>query len=389
YLASGVSSGRLRAVHVDDQVNKQDVVMICVGTPSDKNGTVDMTYVQSAIDWFFENTDNLIGDYGVLVLKSTCPPGTTHKLIHEQIEARGLSGRVSSAFNPEFLREGSAIWDTENPDRVVLGTYDEKTGMFLKEMYTECLNNSPTYVNMKPTSAEFCKYVSNCFLATKISFANEIANLVEKIPEADIDEVFEGVGLDARISPKFFGAGVGFGGSCFPKDTIGLVRYAEEELGVGMQILRATLDVNAGRPQHIIDLLMDCIDTVNNRKIAVLGLAFKPGTDDTRESPSFKVIDLLNKIGADVWVHDPLSSKMDLMESQSKITIADSVEDCVKDSYACILITEWGDYTNLGVETLTRLMKQKIFIDGRRVFARSSIPDDVIYKTIGTQTMCE
>lgn len=387
-LKRAIDSGNLKAVHASHDMEAQDVVMICVGTPSNPDGTVNLEQISEAINWFISNSSRLVADKCFLIIKSTVPPGTNDKYATSRIQKEGLSGKVLTASMPEFLREGSAIRDTENPDRIVIGAKDEETVKKLIEMHSGCLTSSPQFVQMTPASAEFCKYVSNCFLATKISFSNEIANLVETVPDADIDQIMEGVGMDKRISPMFFGAGAGFGGSCFPKDTIGLVRFAEVTQKVSMPILSATLQVNEARPARLTEMLQECIGQVSGKKVAVLGLAFKPGTDDTRESPSFKVIQQLHLLGADVYAHDPLSQKMNLQEMAGKAHIVSSVEECLRNADACLLLTAWPEYVAEGLESLTGKMRQKVFIDGRRAFVRHPKPTDLKYRAIGTKSDC-
>ena len=384
-LTKGVSEGRLRAITPDEALGCHDIVLICVGTPSSSDGSVDLSYVESAANMVFEQANGILSKYSVIGIKSTVPPGTTRRLVLERLERDGLVHRIGAAFNPEFLREGSAIRDAQKPDRIVIGANDAKASGRVKRMYEECLTrNTTTFVETSLESAELCKYVSNSFLALKISFANEIANIIERIPGADIDDVMEGVGLDRRISPSFFGSGVGYGGSCFPKDVVGLIDYAQKEHNLETHLLTATHLINSQRPTHLVRMLLSILPDIQGRKISVLGLAFKPGTDDIRESPSLKVIEELRNLGAEVWVHDPLMSKMTLSrEFKDSVNIVEDIQACLKESMACFLVTEWDEYIEQGLDNLTRLMKKKIFIDGRRAFAKDSIPSDVVYISVG------
>jgi UDPglucose 6-dehydrogenase len=293
--------------------------------------------------------------------------------------------RFGVVFNPEFLREGSALADAQKPARIVIGADTEKAATQLRTMYEECIGPQfQAYVSMSLESAELCKYVSNAFLATKISFANEIANIIERMPDADIDDVMEGVGLDPRISPSFFGSGVGYGGSCFPKDVVGLIDYAQKKHSLETHLLTATHIINSQRPMHLVRMLSSILPDIQGLKISVLGLAFKPGTDDIRESPSLKVIEELQSLGAEVCVHDPLTSKMNLsQEFKDSVNVVEDTQACLKDSMACFLVTEWAEYLEQGLDNLTRFMKKKIFIDGRRAFVKDSIPSDVVYISVG------
>ena len=384
-VANCVRAGQLCAITDSEPVGSQDVVLICVGTPSADNGSVDLTYVEKAVDYILDRTNDLCESYCVVGIKSTVPPGTTRRLLMERVGAVNSPERFGVVFNPEFLREGSALADALNPDRIVIGANTERAVTRLRTMYEECLDPQfQAYVSMSLESAELCKYVSNAFLATKISFANEIANIIEKIQEADIDDVMESVGLDRRISPSFFGSGVGYGGSCFPKDVVGLIDYARKTHSLETHLLTATQLINSQRPAHLVKMLTSIVPDIQGRKISVLGLAFKPGTDDIRESPSLKVIDELRSLGAEVWVHDPLVCKMPLsQEFKDAVNVVEDIQACLKDSMACFLVTEWGEYLELGLDNLTRLMKKKIFIDGRRAFVKDSIPFDVVYISVG------
>jgi len=381
-LQSAISDGCLRACNTASEAGTIDIILVCVGTPSNEDGSVNLSFVEDAVNNLIEHLSDLLDSYTVIALKSTVPPGTTRQLLLDRISETPYSKHVGIAFNPEFLREGTAIQDALNPDRIVIGTEDDRAFQALHNMYTEIVDNHPVYVKTGIESAELCKYAANSFLATKISFANEWANLCEKIPGADIDEVMNAVSLDRRISASFFGAGVGYGGSCFPKDIQGAIRFAES-LNVDFPILAATQKTNASRPHHILSLLNLEVPDLQDKKIAVLGLAFKPGTDDTRDSPALRVIELLRQKSARICIHDPLASRIKL-ERSSDVTLTDSVETCTKNADACILLTDWGIYKELGLKQLTEPMNNKVFIDGRRVFADEKLPEGIIYRTVGS-----
>ncbi|MFW9839245.1 MAG: UDP-glucose dehydrogenase family protein [Candidatus Thorarchaeota archaeon] len=387
-LLESVKEGLIRPVLPSDTIGYQDVIVICVGTPESPDGQVDLQYIESAINTILSRIDELCYEYCVVVLKSTVPPGTTRSFLINQVKENQLDDRVGIVFNPEFLREGSALADASNPDRVVIGAIDDQSFNQVRTMYEQVLlNKSTPYLSMSPESAELCKYASNSFLAMKISFSNEIANVAESVPYADIDDVMRGVGADHRITAKFFGSGAGFGGSCFPKDIQGLVRFAEER-SIQMPLLRATQQVNSQRPKKLVDMLVKKTGNLHGKKITLLGLAFKPGTNDIRESPTLRLLDLLLELGAKVWIHDPLVTSMDVSKHlRENATISAELEECMRESHGCILVTDWPIYLEIGLENLTRFMSKRVLIDGRRVFATQTTPNDVFYQTVGIQAL--
>ena len=384
-LSKAILETRLKAYLPGSTLESCDVIIICVGTPAATDGSTNFSYIEQAIDMIFDNIEELCEDYCVLCMKSTVPPGTTRKLILNRVKNEGLSKRIGVLFSPEFLSEGTAVYNAMNPDRIIIGGTDNKASSILREMYEACLGKDNTiYAEMSLESAEICKYVSNCFLATKISFANEIANYVERISSADYDDVMYGVGLDQRISPSFFGSGAGYGGSCLPKDISSLIHVAKNELNEEPRILQAIQTVNSERPSRLVSMLLECSPDVEPRKISILGLAYKPNTADYRDSPSLKLIDIFHELKTEVWIHDPLMNCMHINDDiLEKAKITDSLEDCLKNSDGCILVTNWDIYKKIGLEQLTRLMRNKIFIDGRRVFSKSNLPSDVIYRSVG------
>jgi len=382
-LETAVKTGKLVAITNQERTEKQDVIVICTGTPSRPDGSVDLSQVESAAEFIFSNRDNLFSDYTVVAIKSTIPPGTTTKYILSRIIKEGLSESVAAVFNPEFLREGTAVMDALNPDRIIVGSSTDRGSEIFREMYDACLGDkADNFISMTLESAELCKYASNSFLATKISFSNEIANLAERIPGVELEQVMTGVGADHRISPSMFGAGAGFGGSCLPKDVRGLASYAKS-LGVEMPVLDAIQHVNRNRATHIMEMLGEEVGSIKGKKIAILGIAFKPDTDDIRESPGLRVIETLIQEGVDVWAHDPLLDKIKIPEGYERCKFTKDLDDCLTNSDACILMTEWKDYVDLGPVKLTTNMSNKVIIDGRRAFADQTIPEDISYRTIG------
>lgn len=353
--------GKYRATkNYHEAILNSDVTFIAVGTPSREDGSIDLTYIKQA--------SREIGKalrkkktYHVIVVKSTVLPGTTENIIKPIIEEESDKETLKDfglAMNPEFLREGVALRDFLNPDRIVIGVLDEQTRKVLDELYAP-INAPKLFTDIK--TAEMIKYASNAFLATKISFANEIGNICKKLG-IDSWKVFEGVGLDHRISPYFFRTGIGWGGSCFPKDIKALIKKAEE-VGEEAIILKAVVEVNDKQPLKLIELLKRHIHRLEGKKIGILGLAFKPETDDVRETRAYIVIKKLLKEGASVIAYDPKAMenfKHFYMDVGNKIEYATSGEEVLKKSDAVLIITEWKEFENLDYSG-------KIVIDGRRI----------------------
>lgn len=353
--------GKYRATrNYYEAILNSDVTFIAVGTPSREDGSIDLTYIEQA--------SREIGkalrekkDYHVVVVKSTVLPGTTEDVVRPILEKE--SGKrafedFGLAMNPEFLREGVALDDFLNPDRIVIGIQDEKTKKVLEELY-EPIKAPKLFTDIK--TAEMIKYASNAFLATKISFANEIGNICKKLG-IDSRKVFEGVGLDHRISPYFFRTGIGWGGSCFPKDVRALISKAKE-IGEEPLILEAVVEVNERQPLKLIELLKKHVSELKGKTVGVLGLAFKPNTDDVRETRAYVVIKKLLEEGANVIVYDPKAMenfKEYYPDIGEKITYADSAEGVLKATDIILIVTEWKEFENLDYS-------DKVVIDGRRV----------------------
>jgi len=336
------------------EILKTELTFMCISTPSNADGSINLDFVKSASQSIGEVLKEK-DDFHTVVVKSTVIPGTTEEVIKPLIENasnRKASKDFGIAMNPEFLREGSAVEDFFNPDRIVIGVEDEKSKEILLELYSKfkCEN---MITDIK--SAEMIKYASNSFLATKISFANEIGNICKRLG-IDAYEVFKGVGLDHRINPSFFRAGIGFGGSCFPKDVKALVAKAEE-LDEHPEILKAVLKVNEKQPLKLIELLKKHIPDLKDKKIGILGLAFKPDTDDIRETRAEPIIKTLLDEGADVIAYDPKA-----MSTFSKIfpQIKYATPEKVLESDAILIVTEWNEFETLDYSG-------KIVIDGRRI----------------------
>lgn len=339
-----------------EAILNSDITFICVGTPSKEDGSIDLTYVKKAAEEIGKALREKEG-YHVVVVKSTVLPGTTEELVNPIIEE--YSGKKAFedfgiAMNPEFLREGVALRDFLNPDRIVIGVQDDKTRKILETLYAP-INAPRLMVDIK--TAEMIKYASNAFLATKISFANEIGNICKKLG-IDSWKVFEGVGLDHRISPHFFRSGIGFGGSCFPKDVRALIKKAEE-VGEEPLILKAVMEVNERQPLKLLELLKKHVPDLKGKSIGVLGLAFKPNTDDIREARAIPIIQKLLEGDAKVIAYDSKAME-NFKPIFPQIEYANSAQEVLGKTDTILIITEWPEFEELDYSG-------KIVIDGRRI----------------------
>jgi len=344
-----------------------EAVFIAVGTPSRRgDGHADLQYVFAAV----EELAGYITDYTVVVTKSTVPVGTGAE-IKKRMSALLDTAMFDVASNPEFLREGAAIEDFMRPDRVVVGVDSDKAQAVMTELYRPLFLSETPVVFTNRETAEIIKYAANAFLATKISFINEMADLCEKVG-ADVQQVSKGIGLDKRIGNKFLHAGPGFGGSCFPKDTRALVHSADT-YGVPMQIVRSVVDVNEQRKIAMADkVIKACGNDVKGKRIAVLGLTFKPNTDDMRESPSLDIIPALQKAGADIHAHDPKGME-EAAEMLSGITFHEDLYVAMQDADALVIITEWNQFRALDLKRVHGMMKEPVLVDLRNVYAQADM----------------
>ena len=376
-----------------------DVILIAVGTPAMANGAADTQYVEAAAREVASGL--LAGRSYVLVVKSTVPIGTNLRVayvVSRVLEERGVEANVTFASNPEFLREGKALFDTLYPDRIVVGSAQSESLETLRRLYQPLLTQSfspptylprperyplPTIVETDATSAEMIKYASNAFLALKISYINEVAGLCEKVG-ADVTEVSRGMGLDHRIGRHFLNAGLGWGGSCFPKDTNALIALGLE-YGYTMPIVAATREVNQRQRELIVEKLQSGLKVVRGRTITILGMAFKPGTDDLREAPALEIINTLLERGAHVRAHDPIA----LPEAKRLIKHADV--DFIHDPYeacdgadAVILATEWPELRALDLGRIKEKMRGDLFVDGRNAINRAeALEAGLVYEGVG------
>jgi UDPglucose 6-dehydrogenase len=361
-----VEAGRLAfATELGEPVAGADLVFIAVGTPTRRgDGYADLKYVYAAA----EEVAAYLQKYTVIVDKSTVPVGTARE-VERVIRKANPAADFDVASNPEFLREGSAISDFMRPDRVVLGVESARAEAMLRELYRPLnLIEAPIQVT-DLESAEIIKYASNAFLATKISFINEISQLCEKTG-ADVHAVAKGMGLDGRIGKKFLHAGPGYGGSCFPKDTVALIRMAQEH-GVSSRIVEAVVEVNASQKARMVAKVREALGgSVADKHIAVLGLTFKPETDDMRDAPSLAILPALADRGAVITAHDPAGMEEARKVLPDSINYAESIDAAVEGADAVILMTEWNQYRGLDLAKLKSQMRGNVFVDLRNVYER-------------------
>jgi len=343
-----------------------DVIFIAVQTPMSGNGEADLQYVMKV----GEEIGQLMDSYKVIVTKSTVPVGTARKLDKAIKAAQSTPVDFDLASNPEFLREGSSIEDFMRPDRVVIGVESEKSEELMREVYRPLFLLDTPIVKTSIETAELIKYASNAFLAVKISYINEMARLAEAVG-ADISDVAKSMGLDKRIGPKFLHAGLGFGGSCLPKDTNAIVHIAEEA-GAEMTIVQAAIGVNATLPGRTIQKAEAMLGNLEGKTAALLGLAFKPNTDDTRSAPSVEIIRLLQEKGCKVRGHDPAAME-NFKYFYPDLDYCQSPYEACEGADICILVTEWNQYRMLDFNWMSEAMSGNVFLDCRNVYSRQQL----------------
>ena len=369
-------------------VLETDISMITQGTPMREDKSIDLGYIESTAREIGEALKQK-DKYHLIVVRSTVVPGTTRNLVGKIITE--VSGMVPGkdfglCMQPEFLAEGRSIEDTLRPDRIIIGEIDERSGAMLQEFYEyfygDHLQNCPM-LRMNLESAELVKYGNNCLLSTKISYANEFANFAELVPNVDVAQVMKGVGLDYRLNSRFLNAGVGFGGSCFHKDVNAIKAWSKSK-GYTSRLLEAVLGINDDQAIHIVDMAEQLAGKLAGKKVALLGLAFKPGTDDMREAASIRVVNELRKRGiTDIIGYDPKANKTAEVEMGDKIKYAESIEEVLKNSECAILITEWDEFKNLTPEDFKKSMKTPNLVDGRRLFDYDEFNRALPFRAIG------
>lgn len=383
----------------DDFDGSADIVIIAVGTPNKGNGDVDLSYVETVAKSIGKRISQESDP--IIINKSTVPIGAARRvknIVEEELKKRGIDNKIDVASNPEFLREGEALFDTFYPDRIVIGVESEKAKNRLLSLYQPILQQTftppkvikgiegrplPNIITTSPTSAELIKYAANSFLAMKISFINEFAGLAELVG-ADIIEVSKGIGLDKRIGTRFLNAGLGWGGSCFGKDTAAIL-YTANQYSYDMPLVEATIKTNYKQREYVIRKLLTELKVLRGTTIGLLGLAFKPNTDDLRDAPAIDIIRGLLEFGANVKVYDPIAMK-NFNESKLNLNVeyAASPETLFDNCDSVVLITEWEEFLHLPYAKLADRMRKKVIIDGRNGLDRDLLEKSgITYHGIG------
>ena len=358
-----------------------EVVFSAVGTPPDEDGSADLKYVLAVARQFGQH----INKYTILVTKSTVPVGTARKVkaaIQEELDRRGVDIPFDVASNPEFLKEGAAIKDFMSPDRVVVGTESERAREVMTRLYKPFLINNFRVIFMDIPSAEMTKYAANAMLATRISFMNDIANLCERVG-ANVDSVRKGIGTDQRIGSKFLYAGCGYGGSCFPKDVKALVHTGLEN-GYHMEVIEAVERVNERQKSIVYDKIVQAVGSVKGKTVAVLGLAFKPETDDMREAPALVVIQRLLSDGATVRVSDPVAMDECRRRIGDSVVYCKNMYDAADGADVLALLTEWRQFRMPSWNVIQKVMTGNVVVDGRNIYDRQELEElGFVYTRIG------
>lgn len=382
-VKKNAKAGRLKfTTDLTSILDDVDVVFSAVGTPPDEDGSADLKYVLAVARTIGQH----INKYTVVVTKSTVPVGTAAKVktaIQEEIDRRGVNVEFDVASNPEFLKEGAAIKDFMSPDRVVVGVETERARKIMSRLYKPFMLVNDRMIFTDIPSAEMIKYAANAMLATRISFMNDIANLCELVG-ADVNMVRKGIGSDNRIGKKFLYPGCGYGGSCFPKDVKALIKTAEKA-GYPMQVLKAVEEVNERQKEVLFNKLMKHFDgNIAGKTITIWGLAFKPETDDMREAPSLILIDKIIEAGATVKVYDPIAINECKRRIGNKVTYGKDMYDAALDADALLLVTEWREFRFPNFAILSKVMLQRVIIDGRNIYDRNELAQhDFTYYKIG------
>jgi len=386
-LRETIQNGHLHCLTNQTQkaVLETDITYVAVGTPSRPDGSIDLQCIET-VSHDIGKALSKKSQYNVVVVKSTVVPGTTQNTVKPilEIESKKKCGTdFGLCMNPEFLRQGSAFHDTFNADRVVIGGNDKKSVDTLENLYKDFYGvNVPPIIRTTLSTAELIKYASNSLLATKISFINTIASMCEKIPGADVKAVAAAMGLDKRIGPLFLDAGLGYGGSCFPKDVKALIACSKA-FGYNPELLESVENVNQIQPLKAVQFCKEQLGNLKDKNIAILGLAFKPDTDDMREARVIPIINQLTKEGAQVTAYDPVAMPTAKKIFNNQIKYATSAINCLNDADCCIIATEWSEFKKLKPKDFKENMKQPIIIDGRRIFDPEEFKQNTHFAAIG------
>jgi UDPglucose 6-dehydrogenase len=379
-----IKVGRLNfTMDLKEAARKSEIIFLCLPTPQDGDGSADLQYILSVADELGKlfKAEPYIG-YKILVDKSTVPVGTSDK-VRAAVKKHVPDFEFDVASNPEFLREGMAVDDFMKPERVIIGTSNEKTKKLLGNLYEPFIRSGNPIYFMDERSAEVTKYAANSFLAAKISYMNEIANLCELVG-AEVDKVRVGIGSDSRIGKRFLFSGIGYGGSCFPKDVIALINTANEN-NYDFKILKSVIEVNSNQTALFIAKIVNHFNgDIKNKHFAVWGLAFKPNTDDTREAPSIKIINGLLNNGAIISAYDPEAKETTKAILGDKIEYASSSYSALDNADALIIVTEWNEFRTPDFNKIRSLLKEPVIFDGRNLYDPEKMKgNNFIYYSIG------
>jgi UDPglucose 6-dehydrogenase len=369
-----------------EAIQSSEITFLTVGTPSQADGSIDLGYLRFACK---ELGLELKGKtaYHHVVVKSTAIPGTTQSVVRQELESssRKTCGKdFGLASNPEFLREGSAVKDTMRPDAIVIGAVDKRTERALLSLYKGFYKKMPPVVSTTPANAELIKYAVNTFRATQLSFLNTFANLCSGIEGASVDEVAQGFNAITKADPRYLKAGLGYGGSCLPKDLRALVAYSRQA-GVNPALLEATLSVNETQPMVAIKMAKELVGTLDGKQFAVLGLAFKPNTDDVRESVAIRLVEGLLGEGARVAVYDPKAMGNAKRVLEDRVVYAKGALECIKGADCCVVATGWPEFAKVAPAEFKRLMRDPVVVDGRRILDEGALrAKGVRFATLGS-----
>lgn len=376
-----IAAGRISfTTNLEEAVESAEIIFLALPTPPGEDGSADLSYILAVA----EQLGEMITDFKVIVDKSTVPVGTARKVEAKISEKAKVEFAVVS--NPEFLREGFAVDDFMNPDRVVIGTSDPRAVKSMQELYKPFVSNDKPLIVMDEESAELTKYAANSFLATKITFMNEIANFCELVG-ADVDKVRLGIGTDTRIGPRFLYPGIGFGGSCFPKDVQALVKSGSEH-GYQFEIINSVLAVNHKQKLRLVEKIVDYFGDVKGKKLALWGLAFKPDTDDIREASSIHMIEALTNLGAEIVAFDPEATDNVKGIVGDKIQFATNQYDALNGCDALMIATEWGLFRNPDFNQMKERLNEPVIFDGRNIYELDRMAEiGFYYSSIGRKTI--
>lgn len=370
--------------NIKEAIENNEVIFIAVGTPSSEDGSADLQYVLEVARSIAIN----MNDYKVIVNKSTVPVGTGQKvkeLVSSVLKKKESDLKFDVVSNPEFLREGSAVQDFTHPDRVVIGSESEKALEIMKEVYRVLYINETPFVETNIETAEMIKYASNAFLAMKITFINEVANVCEKVG-ADVQKVAKAMGQDGRISPKFLHAGPGYGGSCFPKDTLALAKIAQD-CGEQISLVETTVQSNERQKLKMVEKITKAMGDLNGKTLAILGITFKPNTDDMRDAPSIVILTELAKLGAKFKVYDPEGKKEGswrLKHISEHINWSKDAYDAIENTDATVILTEWNEFRNLDFDKIKGINGSDYFFDLRNIYNKKTMIDKgFVYSGVG------